>query len=207
MFPKPLMVFDVKNHQKFKKILEKYYLDDVDEKLRKQTNNNLFIFDELKEIKNEIMDCCLSFYRDCCGFDIDKNGFFINSSWFNIVNKNKFLYSHCHRNSHISGVYYINIDNTNPPLIFEKRQEFIQNTIEQSIFSGNPTINTKYNSSSYLFPPKEGQVCIFQSDLYHGHLTNYSDNTRISLAFNSVLSEYDVGDGNAKSYKVKLIKQ
>lgn len=206
MFPKPLMVFDVENHSKFKEVLKKYYLHDIDESIRKQTKNDLFLFEDLVEVQNKIMDCCLIFYRECCGFDVTKNDFFINSSWFNIVNKNRFLHSHCHRNSHISGVYYIDVDDKSPPLVLQKNQEYIQNTIEQAIFSGNPTINTKYNSNSFSFPPKEGQICIFQSDIYHGHSTNHSDKTRVSLAFNSVLSEYNVGDNNAKSYRVKLIK-
>jgi uncharacterized protein (TIGR02466 family) len=205
MFPKPLIVLEMDEHLQYKKILEKYYIDDVDESLRKKTNNNIFIFEDLKEIKKNIKKCCLQFYRNCCGFDVECEDIIINSSWFNIVNPNKFLYSHCHRNSHVSGVYYVSIDKINhPPLIFEDRDEFIKSSINEAIFSLDYEIKTKYNANSFTYHPTEGEICLFKSDIWHGHFSNTTNEPRISLAFNSVLKTYNVGDKNAKSYKVNI---
>jgi len=101
---------------------------------------------------------------------------YITQSWLNYTETNQFHHKHAHPNSLVSGVFYINCDNK-----FDKIKFFNDSykTIKPEIKDWNI-----WNSESWWFSVKTGDVILFPSSLTHMVETKEGTNTRISLAFN-----------------------
>ena len=101
--------------------------------------------------------------------------------------KNKFDYmqcfekifyphAHAHPNSVISGVFYFKAD-------LNEDKIFFQNTTYNQIYLEPKGFNT-FNSSSWWFPIKNGELILFPSSTRHYVETKSTNNLRVSLAFN-----------------------
>jgi uncharacterized protein (TIGR02466 family) len=101
---------------------------------------------------------------------------YITQSWLNYTDENQFHHKHCHPNSLISGVLYINADEKNDKIIFfnEKYERIEIETMNYNLF----------NSKSWWFPVKTGNLILFPSNLKHMVEVKKGSNTRTSLAFN-----------------------
>jgi len=101
---------------------------------------------------------------------------YITQSWLNYTETNQYHHKHAHPNSLVSGVFYINCHEEHDKIKF-----FNDNykTIKLEIKDWN-----LYNSESWWFPVKTGDVILFPSSLTHMVENKQGDNTRISLAFN-----------------------
>ena len=101
---------------------------------------------------------------------------YITQSWLNYTETNQFHHKHAHPNSLVSGVFYINCDDK-----FDKIKFFndTYKTIKPEIKTWNI-----WNSESWWFSVKTGDVILFPSSLTHMVETKEGTNTRISLAFN-----------------------
>jgi uncharacterized protein (TIGR02466 family) len=101
---------------------------------------------------------------------------YITQSWLNYTETNQYHHKHQHPNSLISGVFYINCDEK-----FDKIKFF--NDKYQTIKTEVKDWNI-WNSESWWFPVKTGDIILFPSSLTHMVETKEGTNTRISLAFN-----------------------
>jgi uncharacterized protein (TIGR02466 family) len=101
---------------------------------------------------------------------------FITQSWLNYTETNQFHHKHAHPNSIVSGVFYINCHEE-----FDKIKFFNDGykAIKPEVKDWNI-----YNSESWWFTVKTGDIILFPSSLTHMVETKEGDNTRISLAFN-----------------------
>ena len=101
---------------------------------------------------------------------------YITQSWLNYTETNQYHHKHEHPNSLISGVFYINCDDK-----FDKIKFFNNKyqTIKPEIKDWNI-----WNSESWWFSVKTGDIILFPSSLTHMVETKEGTNTRISLAFN-----------------------
>jgi uncharacterized protein (TIGR02466 family) len=101
---------------------------------------------------------------------------FITQSWLNYTETNQYHHKHQHPNSLVSGVFYVNCHEE-----FDKIKFFRNDyqTIKPEIKDWN-----LYNSESWWFTVKTGDIILFPSSLTHMVETKEGDNTRISLAFN-----------------------
>lgn len=101
---------------------------------------------------------------------------FITQSWLNYTETNQYHHKHEHPNSLVSGVFYVNCHEQ-----FDKIKFFRNDyqTIKPEIKDWN-----LYNSESWWFTVKTGDIILFPSSLTHMVETKEGDNTRISLAFN-----------------------
>jgi uncharacterized protein (TIGR02466 family) len=101
---------------------------------------------------------------------------YITQSWLNYTETNQYHHKHAHPNSLVSGVFYINCHEE-----FDKIKFFndTYKTIKPEIKTWN-----LYNSESWWFPVKTGDLIMFPSSLVHMVETKEGTNTRISLAFN-----------------------
>lgn len=100
---------------------------------------------------------------------------YITVSWLNFTDKNGFHHRHVHSNSIISGVFYIQVSETDK-IFFEKDKT--------SGIYFDPKILNMFNASSWWLPAKKNMLLLFPSDLYHSVRNNESDEQRISLSFN-----------------------
>jgi uncharacterized protein (TIGR02466 family) len=101
---------------------------------------------------------------------------YITQSWLNYTETNQYHHKHAHPNSLVSGVFYINCHEEHDKIKF-----FNDNykTIKLEVKDWNI-----WNSESWWFSVKTGDIILFPSSLTHMVETKEGDNTRISLAFN-----------------------
>ena len=141
------------------------------------TSNNNYILNEkpFANIKKEL-DLRLQDYFDKVISPANSITPYITQSWLNYTETNQYHHKHAHPNSLVSGVFYINCHEEHDKIKF-----FNDNykTIKLEVKDWN-----LYNSESWWFSVKTGDVILFPSSLTHMVETKQGDNTRISLAFN-----------------------
>jgi uncharacterized protein (TIGR02466 family) len=101
---------------------------------------------------------------------------YITQSWLNYTETNQYHHKHAHSNSLVSGVFYINCHEE-----LDKIKFF--NDTYKTIKPETKDWNL-YNSETWWFTVKTGDIILFPSSLTHMVETKEGDNTRISLAFN-----------------------
>jgi uncharacterized protein (TIGR02466 family) len=111
---------------------------------------------------------------------------YITQSWLNYTETNQYHHKHEHPNSLVSGVFYINCDEEFDKIKFYKKD--IYSVIKPEIKEWN-----LYNSETWWFSVKTGDIILFPSSLTHMVENKKGDNTRISLAFN-VFIKGTIGD-------------
>ena len=101
----------------------------------------------------------------------------VTQSWLNYTREGQYHHSHEHPNSFISGVFYFDAD-------YETDKIYFQKSGYQQIKL--PTENFQwYNSDSWFFQIKTGDIIVFPSSLNHKVDTKKGENRRVSLAFNT----------------------
>ena len=110
---------------------------------------------------------------------------YVTQSWANYTNKGQYHHKHNHPNSVISGVFYVAAMPSRDRIYFYKDgYQQIKVTTEDW---------NQWNSESWWFPVETGKIVLFPSNLTHMVETVQSEDTRISIAFNTFL-EGVVGD-------------
>jgi len=151
------------------------------------TSNNNYILNEkpFLNIKKEL-DLRIKEYFDKIICPTNKIIPYITQSWLNYTDKNQYHHKHQHPNSLVSGVLYINSDEK-----FDKIKFFKEHTYSTIKL---PTNNYNlFNSETWWFPVKTGDIILFPSSLTHMVETKEGDNVRTSLAFN-VFVEGKIGN-------------
>ena len=141
------------------------------------TSNNNYILNEkpFTNIKKEL-DLRVQDYFDKVISPANNITPYITQSWLNYTETNQYHHKHAHPNSLVSGVFYINCHEEHDKIKF-----FNDNykTIKLEVKDWN-----MWNSESWWFSVKTGDIILFPSSLTHMVETKQGDNTRISLAFN-----------------------
>jgi len=141
------------------------------------TSKNNYILNEkpFTNIKKEL-DKRVQDYFDKVLLTTDAITPYITQSWLNYTETNQYHHKHRHPNSFVSGVFYINCEEEVDKIKFFKE---IYQQIKPEIKDWN-----LYNSESWWFPVKTGDLFMFPSSLTHMVENKEGTNTRISLAFN-----------------------
>jgi uncharacterized protein (TIGR02466 family) len=141
------------------------------------TSNNNYILNEkpFANIKKEL-DLRVQDYFDKVISPANNITPYITQSWLNYTETNQYHHKHAHPNSLVSGVFYINCHEEHDKIKFFNDA---YKTIRLEIKDWNI-----WNSESWWFSVKTGDVILFPSSLTHMVETKQGDNTRISLAFN-----------------------
>lgn len=101
----------------------------------------------------------------------------ITQSWTNYTGKGQFHHKHAHPNSFVSGVFYVQTDAT------KDRIYFYRDSYEQIKFP--PKEWNVWNSESWWFEALPGRLILFPSSLTHMVPSVETEQTRISLSFNT----------------------
>ena len=141
------------------------------------TSNNNYILNEkpFLNLKKEL-DLIVKDYFEKIISSTDAITPYITQSWLNYTETNQFHHKHAHPNSLVSGVFYINCHEEHDKIKFfnDKYKTIKLETKDWNL----------WNSESWWFPVKTGDIIMFPSSLTHMVETKEGDNTRISLAFN-----------------------
>ena len=137
-------------------------------------NHNILEHKLLKNLKKIISNSVNIYAKEVLNYENVE--FYITQSWLNYTKKSEYHHTHAHPNSIISGVLYINTCE-------EDKIYFYKNGYNQI----SPKIKKYniYNSTSWWFPVKNGDIILFPSSTTHGVNVKEKNNVRISLAFNT----------------------
>jgi uncharacterized protein (TIGR02466 family) len=103
----------------------------------------------------------------------------ITTSWVNITKKGEAHHKHTHPNSIVSGVVYIKTDKNSGLFCVEKPAILFPQIVNM------PTTVTEYVRGSYSFTPENLDLYMFPSWLTHFVTYNESEESRISISFNT----------------------
>ena len=160
---------------------ELFFIDkiklDVFKNIGHTTSNDNYILNNkvFKNLKKDLYLRVQDYYNKIICSD-NKITPYITQSWLNYTETNQYHHSHEHPNSLVSGVFYINCFEQFDKIKFFNRQ---YKTIRPETKEWNI-----WNSETWSFPVKTGDIILFPSSLTHMVETKEGTNTRISLAFN-----------------------
>ena len=133
---------------------------------------------EFKNIKKFLTKHCKN-YLDTVICPKNNIELYITQSWLNYTEADQYHHKHEHPNSVVSGVLYFDSDFENDKILFSKScSTQIKPTVDNTKFN-------LWNSETWFFSVKTGQLIMFPSSTIHQVETKKGNNTRISLAFNT----------------------
>jgi uncharacterized protein (TIGR02466 family) len=179
IFPTPIYISKLNRELTNKELsfINKTKLDVYKNEGNTTSNDNYILNNkEFKTLKTELY-LRVKDYFDKIISPTDSITPYITQSWLNYTETNQYHHKHEHPNSLVSGVFYINCDDKFDKIKFYKKN--IYQTIKPEVKNWN-----LWNSETWWFSVKTGDVILFPSSLTHMVETKQGDNTRISLAFN-----------------------
>jgi len=161
-----------------------------------QGNTN---FTDLEEAKDNLhkdkkyyalflkLKTCILDFMNAKGYNPDKFDVHITKAWATYTVKDQHIASHRHTASHFSFVYYVRNTEGMGNIKFEK------DLVSQTGLYIPPTdqyINNwnQFNFSSYIIPVTTGDCLIFPSDTHHHTEMNTTDQARISISGDILLT-------------------
>ena len=113
-------------------------------------------------------------------FDTDRHAPEISECWVNAYGNQQAQEIHLHRNSVISGVYYVRAPEGAGATLFYSPSADVM--LEPRALESNP-LTAKVTG----FPPVEGRMLLFRSHLRHSVMPGVFEGERITLAFNATV--------------------
>lgn len=155
------------------------YVKGIDYKDSKtnQSSFNTFIINEpvFKNLKIFFYDSLRMYVNEVFGHD---HQYGITQSWINKNGRGGSHTVHNHPNSVVSGVFYLQSDETTGDIVFCRPGGFNQ-------YQVNAECTNMFVADNYTCPPKSGRLILFPSHMSHYVMPNNSDVERYSLSFNS----------------------
>jgi uncharacterized protein (TIGR02466 family) len=187
IFPTPIYLSNLNRELTSEELsfIDKTKLDTYNNEGNTTSNDNYILNQKpFKNLKEEL-DLRVKDYFDKIISPSNNITPYITQSWLNYTEKNQYHHKHQHPNSLVSGVFYVNCDEEHDKIKFFN-QEY------QTIKLDTQNFNL-WNSESWWFEVKTGDIILFPSSLTHMVENKQGDNTRISLAFNTFVKG-TVGD-------------
>jgi uncharacterized protein (TIGR02466 family) len=178
IFPTPIYISKINRELTSKELsfIDKTKLDTYNNEGNTTSNDNYILNNKaFKNIKEEL-DLKVQDYFDKVISPSNNITPYITQSWLNYTETNQYHHKHQHPNSLVSGVFYINCHAEHDKIKFFNDS---YKTIKPEVKDWNI-----WNSETWWFSVKTGDVILFPSSLTHMVETKQGDNTRISLAFN-----------------------
>ena len=182
IFPTPIYISKLNRELTNKELsfIDKTKLDVYKNEGNTTSNDNYILNNKLfKDLKTDL-DLRVQDYFEKVISPANNITPYITQSWLNYTETNQYHHKHEHPNSLVSGVFYINSDKKFDKIKFYKKD--IYQTIKPEIKDWNI-----WNSESWWFSVKTGDIFLFPSSLTHMVETKEGTNTRISLAFNTFI--------------------
>jgi uncharacterized protein (TIGR02466 family) len=178
IFPTPVYMSKLDRDLTKKELsfIDKSKLDLHNNEGNKTSNDNYILNQKVFSKLKEDLDLRVQDYFKKVLSTTDAVTPFITQSWLNYTETNQYHHKHQHPNSLVSGVFYVNCHEELDKIKFFNDT---YKTIKPEIKDWN-----LYNSESWWFTVKTGDIILFPSSLTHMVENKEGTNTRISLAFN-----------------------
>ena len=143
-----------------------------------QTSVNNYVLKEkpLKKLGDFLLESANKYFAEVYK-PKDNVKLYITQSWLNYTKEGQYHHTHEHPNSFASGVLYFDADFDTDKIFFHKKG-YQQIKLPTEKFEW-------YNSDSWFFQVKTGDIIMFPSSLTHNVETKKGENRRVSLAFNT----------------------
>jgi uncharacterized protein (TIGR02466 family) len=178
IFPTPIYISKLNRELTNKELsfIDKSKLDVYKNEGNTTSNDNYILNHKAFKNLKEDLDLRVQDYFQKVISPTDLISCYITQSWLNYTETNQYHHRHKHPNSLVSGVFYVNCDEKVDKIKFFNDS---YKTIKPEIKDWNI-----WNSESWWFSVKSGDIILFPSSLTHMVETKEGTNTRISLAFN-----------------------
>tara|TARA_R110000772_G_C13163873_1_gene426244 strand:+ start:180 stop:776 length:597 start_codon:yes stop_codon:yes gene_type:complete len=161
---------------------EKKFLVELEKKenLGNKTSSDHYVLGspKLSKLKGFLEDS-LKEYIDQTINPVESNELYVTQSWVNYTKEGEYHHKHTHSNSIVSGVFYVDTVPDRDRINFFKDG---YSTIKPETKDWN-----SYNSESWWYETKPGDLYLFPSSLPHSVFTVPKGKTRISLSFNTFI--------------------
>jgi uncharacterized protein (TIGR02466 family) len=178
LFPTPIYTSKLNRELTSKELsfIDKNKLDVYKNEGNTTSNDNYILNNKaFKDLKTDL-DLRVKDYFDKIICPANNITPYITQSWLNYTETNQYHHKHTHPNSLVSGVFYINCHEEHDKIkFFNESYKIIKFEIKEWNI---------WNSESWWFSVKTGDIILFPSSLTHMVETKQGTNTRISLAFN-----------------------
>jgi len=154
-----------------------YNLSSAKQILGTQLSDDKFILErpELGRIKSIILDEVKEYFNSVMGYEFE---IYITNSWCNVAGLTEGQTLHNHANSIVSGVFYLNVDDSQPSITFvNPTPPFLLNMRSKQY--------NMFNSLEFDIPLEDNTVILFPSQCFHYVKSNPTTNNRVSIAFNT----------------------
>jgi uncharacterized protein (TIGR02466 family) len=178
IFPTPIYISKIDRELTSKELsfIDKTKLDVFNNEGNTTSNDNYILNNKAFKSLKEELDLKVQDYFDKVISPSNNITPYITQSWLNYTETNQYHHKHQHPNSLVSGVFYINCHEEYDKIKFFNDKYSI---IKPEVKDWNI-----WNSETWWFSVKTGDIILFPSSLTHMVETKQGDNTRISLAFN-----------------------
>ena len=188
LFPDPIFHYKLENYKKINEELLNYILElqKKDKKGNNRSNKggwhspNFDLVNPGPPINfiNSFKDFLKHIIEDEIGWEYIPNKQRVVAMWAIINKKNSYNVKHNHQNCYLSSAYYIKKPENSGDITFYDPKE------SKTYRFPEVEKHTNYSAESVTIKPKEGDLLIFPSYLYHDVGVNLSDEERIVVSFN-----------------------
>jgi uncharacterized protein (TIGR02466 family) len=132
-------------------------------------------------------------YLQALGLDLSKLELYLQRAWPVVSRYQQEVSDHCHNTANVSAVYYVSVphsgsDDAGSLVFFDDAR---LNEVSPGLGSENTNIITDWNylnQDKALYLPTEGRLVIFPAKQRHAVTLNHTEEARISLSFDMVLT-------------------
>lgn len=179
LFPTPVVYF---NYDKLLTEEQLSFIHDCEKRSNEgnitSVNTDILEFNIFSDLKN-FFSKCLQKYLIQIVQPEENSSIRITQSWLNYTKKGQWHHKHSHPNSFVSGVFYVNaIKDVDKIHFYKIGYQQIQYPIKEGGYN-------EYNSESWWLPVTSGNLIIFPSGFVHSVEPVETEETRISLSFNT----------------------
>ena len=165
---------------------EKEFFEKLQNEPRTKNQGNTFTQDnhvldksELYDLKIDLTDIVNNYFKTVYKPKFDAE-LYITISWVNYTETKQWHHAHSHSNSIISGVYYIETDESDRIFFNSPNVDSLGLKIKSKEFN-------HWNSSDWWWETPKDNVLLFPSSLVHRVEPTTNKNVRVSLAFNTFI--------------------
>ncbi len=142
---------------------------------RTSQTSNLLEANALQDLKLLFSDHVRNYAQEIIKTDCE---LYITNSWKNENHKGEPHSLHNHTNSIISGCYYIDVEQSENTISFNRMSLPFSLNFKSKAY-------TEFNSLEWTIPIENNMLVLFPSALYHQVQVNQTNNIRRSIAFNT----------------------
>ena len=140
-------------------------------------------------------------YLKTLGHDLNKIDLYIQRAWPVIGKKGQWIARHAHHNAHLSAVYYLSVakeGDAGQTLFYSQgKANELSTCVGASMTDGYREINS-LNQQQISYQPTEGRLLLFPAKQPHGVAANQTDEMRISISFDFVITAKSDDGGKEK---------